>query len=189
MTIPETVQPAIGHEQRRLAFARAQFLLLPIVVLSATALTVVNLGATVYLYLAIKELRAVDQSLAQLETFEQRMVSRMDAMNTGVQGRLEGMSGDLQGQFHRINEGIAGMKSVPGPGDAHEDFPVELETEAPAEDPVLLDAPAVALKDIEQAVAAGPPATKEPAGLPPKVNPAYQRTQSADGKVYYRKVR
>ena len=186
-TISEIGMPAIDPNERRPLPKPRRVLFVPLIVTAAIAVSVINLGATAYLYRIMDDLRDIDLRLNELAAFEQRLTSRLDAMNMGVQNRLENMSGELQGQFNQLHDGIAGMKASPN-------FPaVDLPVTSDAGewgDIAPIEEPAIEPDSVQAEEAAAAPAIKKKPNRPaPPPNRAYERTQSADGKVYYRKVR
>lgn len=154
-----------------------------LVVAGAALVTVVNLTAAVYLYRGINDLRTVEARLEQLGQFEQRISARLDTVNNGFQSRFEKLDDQLQAKFNEVNGGIARlgqsrpvgdepMASAPEPAFA----PASTETEPSAFAENTADPGSVEM----------PPLRKR--APPPAPNPAYQRIQQADGKVYYRKI-
>ncbi|WP_367141549.1 hypothetical protein [Mesorhizobium sp.] len=151
-----------------------------VVVAGAALVTVVNLTAAVYLYRGINDLRSVEARLEQLGQFEQRISARLDTVNNGFQSRFEKLDDQLQAKFSEVNGGIARLgQSRPS-----------------AADEPMASAPEPAATSTETEPSAFAENTADPGSVemppkraaPPAPNPAYQRIQQADGKVYYRKI-
>ncbi|TIT58030.1 MAG: hypothetical protein E5W60_23075, partial [Mesorhizobium sp.] len=144
----------------------------------------VNLTAAVYLYRGISDLRSVEARLEQLGQFEQRISARLDTVNNGFQSRFEKLDDQLQAKFNEVNGGIARLgQSRPSIADepmASAPEPAVAPTSSEAE------TPAVAENMANPGSVEMPQPRKRAA--PPAPNPAYQRIQQADGKVYYRKI-
>jgi hypothetical protein len=149
-----------------------------------TLFAVLNATAAVFLYRGITDLRIVEGRLEELGTFEQRISARLDTVNNGFQSRFERLDSQLQGRFNEINGNIARLEqNLPLAGDA-----------ASAAEPVVTTS-TVAEASSNTEVAAEPtdvdtprPPKRRIATAPPAPNPAYQRTETPDGKVYYRKI-
>ncbi|MER9139841.1 hypothetical protein NKI20_26950 [Mesorhizobium sp. M0830] len=190
-TISEPDMPAIdvgNHEQREQDAIERPSKTKAIGILIASGallITAVNMAAAIYLYRGISDLRFVEARLAQLGAFEQRIAARLDTVNNGFQSRFEKLDSQLQGSFNEINGNIARLEqSRPSAGDAGI---------SSAEPGVTTSTVAEASSDTE--VAAEPtdvdtprPPKRRIATAPPAPNPAYQRTETPDGKVYYRKI-
>lgn len=155
-----------------------------VVVAGAALVTLVNLTAAVYLYRGINDLRSVEARLEQLGQFEQRISARLDTVNNGFQSRFEKLDDQLQAKFNEVNGGITRLgQSRPSIADepmASAPEPAVAPTSSEAE------TPAVAENMAEPGSVEMPQPRKRAA--PPAPNPAYQRIQQADGKVYYRKI-
>ncbi|WP_378951568.1 hypothetical protein [Mesorhizobium sp. ANAO-SY3R2] len=157
-------------------------------VAGAIGMTALNIGAVVYLYRGISELRATELKLGQLSKFEAHIIDKMELVNTGVHSRFEKLDGDLQGKFSDVRERLDKIE--------REGMPRQIETGMlpPTEDAPVDFAPLPpTLEDMPQAMEAvnGPVASPRPtprASLPAPSS-SYQRLESADGKVYYRKVK
>ncbi|QKC85747.1 hypothetical protein [Mesorhizobium sp. NZP2077] len=151
-----------------------------------TLFAVLNATAAIYLYRGISDLRTVEGRLEELGAFEQRIVARLDTVNNGFQSRFEKLDSQLQGSFNEVNGNIARLEhNLPLAGDAGV---------SSAPEPVVTTS-TVAEASPDTEVAAEPPIIDTPrppkrrvAAAPPAPNPGYQRTQTPDGKVYYRKI-
>ncbi|CAN7325330.1 hypothetical protein [Mesorhizobium sp. LjNodule214] len=158
-----------------------------VVVAGAALVTLVNLTAAVYLYRGMNDLRVVETRLEQLGQFEQRIGARLDTINNGFQSRFEKLDSDLQANFNEIDRGIARLEQNPPLAASDEGMSAAeptVVTTSTAE-----EAPAVAenMAEPDAIEMPRPPRKRAPAAAPPP-NPAYQRIQQADGKVYYRKI-
>ena len=151
-----------------------------------TLFAVLNATAAIYLYRGINDLRTVEGRLEELGAFEQRIVARLDTVNNGFQSRFERLDSQLQGNFNEINGSISRLEQ--NPPSARDDS-----STSTAEPVVVTSTVADASSDTSD-VAAEPAAVETPrpikrrSAAPPGPNPAYQRTETPDGKVYYRKI-
>lgn len=151
-----------------------------------TLFAVLNATAAIYLYRGINDLRTVEGRLEELGAFEQRIVARLDTVNNGFQSRFEKLDSQLQGSFNEINGNIARLEqNLPLASDAGV---------SGAPEPVVTTS-TVAEASPDTEVAAEPtiidtprPPKRRVAAAPPAPNPGYQRTETPDGKVYYRKI-
>ena len=151
-----------------------------------TLFAVLNATAAIYLYRGINDLRTVEGRLEELGAFEQRIVARLDTVNNGFQSRFERLDSQLQGSFNEINGSIARLEQTPP--SVREDSSTS--TAGPVVTSTVADA-----SSGNSDVAADPAAvdTRRPpkrriAAAPPAPNPGYQRTETPDGNVYYRKL-
>jgi hypothetical protein len=156
-----------------------------VVVAGAAVVTLVNLTAAIYLYRSINDLRTVEARLELLGQFEQRIGARLDTVNNGFQSRFEKLDGQLQANFNEVNRSVARLE-LSRPAAADEGVSSAAEpTVVPAS--TMAEAPTVAENTAEpESIEMPRPPRKRAA--PPPANPAYQRIEQADGKVYYRKV-
>lgn len=180
LTIEQQLEPQLldrAASRSRLAVA---------VGVGLTLFAVLNATAAVYLYRGITDLRVVEAHLEQLGSFEQRIGARLDSVNNGFQSRFEKLDSQLQGRFNEINGNIAKVEqNLPQAGDAGL---------SRAPEPVFTTS-TVAEASSDTEVAAEPDAVDAPrppkrriAASPPPPNPGYQRTETPEGKVYYRKI-
>jgi hypothetical protein len=179
-TIAEQLEPQLldrDKSRSRLAVA---------IGVGLTLFAVLNATAAVYLFRGITDLRIVEARLEELGTFEQRIGARLDTVNNGFQSRFEKLDSQLQGRFNEINGNIARLEqNRPLVGDAGI---------ASAAEPVVTTS-TVAEASSNTEVAAEPadvdtprPPKRRISAAPPAPNPAYQRTETPEGKVYYRKI-
>jgi hypothetical protein len=196
-TIRNPAAPAIDgevrHPNERQRKERRYGWLVASICASALAVTMMNVLTSVYLYRAGGEIRAVERKLAELSEFEKRIKDRLDLVNTGVQSKFDNLNQDFQARLGTISSDIRQLERVSAAIEARqqealyasgvvgvdaqstlsvsepepEDFQAESEPVAPADD----KAPA-----------------KRQVKSPPTISPSYKRIETADGKVYYRKV-
>ena len=151
-----------------------------------TLFAVLNATAAIYLYRGINDLRTVEGRLEELGAFEQRIVARLDTVNNGFQSRFERLDSQLQGNFNEINGSISRLEQ--NPPSARDDSSIG------AAEPVVVTSTVADASSDTSDVAAEPAAVETPrpikrrSAAPPGPNPAYQRTETPDGKVYYRKI-
>ena len=151
-----------------------------------TLFAVLNATAAIYLYRGINDLRTVEGRLEELGAFEQRIVARLDTVNNGFQSRFERLDSQLQGNFNEINGSISRLEQ--NPPSARDD------SSTSTAEPVVVTSTVADASSDNSDVAGEPAAVETPRPLkrrsaaPPGPNPAYQRTQTPDGKVYYRKI-
>lgn len=161
---------------------------------SALVLTIANLAASAYLLSAIGELRAVDARLQDLNGLEKRLKSSLDVVNTGIQTRLDTLDRTVHDRVAEVDDGIGQIQHRLDQPRADPALP-ELETTADAVQPAADVAAAESLPEpaedtAETADAAVSSIKPRRTAKPPasKVGSAYQRTETADGKVYYRRL-
>ena len=188
-TISDPDVPTIIAEQlepQLLDRAKSRSRLAVVVGVGLTLFAVLNATAAVYLYRGINDLRTVEARLEELGAFEQRIGARLDTVNNGFQSRFEKLDSQLQGSFNEVNGNMARLEqNLPLAGDAGV---------SSAPEPVVTTS-TVAEASPDTEVAAEPaiadtprPPKRRVAAAPPAPNPSYQRTQTPDGKVYYRKI-
>ena len=188
-TISDPDVPTIIAEQlepQLLDRAKSRSRLAVVVGVGLTLFAVLNATAAVYLYRGINDLRTVEARLEELGAFEQRIGARLDTVNNGFQSRFEKLDSQLQGSFNEVNGNMARLEqNLPLAGDAGL---------SSAPEPVVTTS-TVAEASPDTEVAAEPaiadtprPPKRRVAAAPPGPNPSYQRTQTPDGKVYYRKI-
>jgi hypothetical protein len=188
-TISDPNVPTIIAEQlepQLLDRAKSRSRLAIVVGVGLTLFAVLNATAAVYLYRGINDLRTVEARLEELGAFEQRIGARLDTVNNGFQSRFEKLDSQLQGSFNEVNGNMARLEqNLPLAGDAGV---------SSAPEPVVTTS-TVAEASPDTEVAAEPaiadtprPPKRRVAAAPPAPNPSYQRTQTPDGKVYYRKI-
>lgn len=161
-----------------------------VILLAAGTLTFLNLAAAVYTVRATSNLSAIEDRLGELKAFEDRVAGQLDRMNAGIQARLEMLQSDFRGEIGGLRDQTNRLATTPLISDQDT---AAIENEAPEVEPMAEIAPEPeqdVVVEQQEAVAEDPaPPPKKPARVsaaePP---PAYQRIQSEDGKVYYRKV-
>ncbi|MDH6234878.1 hypothetical protein M2281_005499 [Mesorhizobium soli] len=151
---------------------------------AAAVMTGINLAAAVYFFRGIGELRAAEQRLQGLSDFEARIIAKMDKVNIGMQTRLEELDRGLQGRFSEINDHFDKIERSSPPSKMETSLPPV--ADAASDDTVPLEKAAPEFQvAVEPAVA---PSSQGQQSLPAPSS-AYQRIETADGKVYYRKVK
>ncbi|TPI54099.1 hypothetical protein FJ420_30815 [Mesorhizobium sp. B3-1-3] len=182
--ISEPDVPAIELGHREAAPGKpSRARLIGVVAVGAALVTFVNVTAAVYLYRGVNDLKTIEARLGELGQFEQRIGARIDTVNNGFQSRFETLDRQLQANFGQINGNIAKLE---------QGQPVAAREPAPgAPEPALLDNTTVA--DASAADESGGDAADARLSFkrkvaPPGPNPAYQRIQQPDGKVYYKKI-
>ncbi|WP_027170053.1 hypothetical protein [Mesorhizobium sp. WSM3224] len=183
--ISEPDVPAIELGEREKAPGRpSRARTIGVVAAGAVLVTVVNVTAAIYLYRGVNDLKTVEARLEQLGQFEQRIGARIDTVNNGFQSRFETLDRELQANFGRISGNLAKLE---------QGQPVAASEPAPsAPEPATFDNTTVAdASSAEESGADYPgyaPHLFKRKVAPPGPNPAYQRIQQPDGKVYYKKI-
>ena len=159
-----------------------------LILLAAGTLTFLNLAAAVYTYRSTSNLIAIEKRLGDLKAFEDRVAGQLDRMNAGIQARLEMLQSDFRGEIGGLRDETSRLT-----------IPPSASSEAGANsqnDPLQSEAPEIEPEPVTEPVSAETQeSVAEDASPPPKRTaranekpPAYERIQSQDGKVYYRKV-
>ncbi len=170
---------------------------------SALVLTLVNLVAAVYLMNAIGELRSIDHRLEDLAGLEKRLKTSLDTVNTGIQAQVETLDFDMRSGIMELENEVgrlaARLDQVPSTAAIDPPLPdtadldptaaalPELSTDATEAPP--LEEPQAEVAEPETPVAAIKPKPRKSKPPASKVGSSYQRIESADGKVYYRRVK
>lgn len=160
---------------------------------SALALTGVNFAASAYLLSIVGELRAAETRLQDLAGLEKRLKASLEVVNTGIQTRLETLDADFHNKITELENGVGAiqedLKSHPGETSLAQDRVLEPDIAA-ASDLIASELQPDSEPAAEIPVAAMDPPKSRKQTKPPKskVGSAYQRIESADGKVYYRRV-
>jgi hypothetical protein len=150
--------------------------------ITAAMLTFLNLAAAVYTYRSMRDLIAIETRLGELKAFEDRVVGRLDMMNNGIQSRLENLQGDVRGQIADLQQS-APAPAPSSPDEAVESAEIEILATVPESEPLS------AVVEEELYAEKTPSKSRRDAGSKPVGRTtAYERIQSQDGKVYYRKV-
>ena len=197
-TISDIGAPAIDGELRQPQTGAARNPKIGVVVAllcgSAMLVTAMNLAAAAYLYRSSGEIRVIETRLDELAEFERRMKDRLDLVNTGIQSQFDHLNRGLEGRFGELNAGINRLA---------QDVDT-IEIVAADQDPVgavaigLENAPSVSgpvVAEIQPEIGPSPVSdaprslSRKRPGKPTRaISPAYQRSETPDGKVYYRKV-
>ncbi|MEO5321777.1 hypothetical protein PV773_00490 [Mesorhizobium sp. CC13] len=151
----------------------------------AVVMTLLNLAATVYFFRSMGELRAAEQQLERLADFEARIIAKIDQLNTGVQSRFEDLDGDLQGHFNDLIDRVGKLERTPGNATAMAPSPEPVPTEMAPQVAPLEETPPELEAATDPVAAPRPPRRASM----PSPSAAYQRLETAEGKVYYRKVK
>jgi hypothetical protein len=153
-------------------------------VIAAAVLTFLNIAAAVYTYRSTRNLVAIETRLGELKAFEDRVANRLDTMNNGIQSRLENLQSDVRGQIAEFQRDQTSALSPLPSNDIAEDVEIDPLGSIPESEPVATMAVEEELQ-LEEAV---PAPRRDPGAKPVGKTSAYERIQSQDGKVYYRKV-
>ncbi|TGQ66103.1 hypothetical protein EN829_022580 [Mesorhizobium sp. M00.F.Ca.ET.186.01.1.1] len=157
------------------------------VTIGLSLFAVLNATAAVFLYRGISDLRNVEGRLEELGAFEQRIGARLDTVNNGFQSRFERLDSQLQGRFNEINGNIVRLEQNPSVAD---DASMSSAPEPFVASSTVAEASADTEVATEPSVIETPqPPRRRISAAPPGPNPAYQRTVTPEGKVYYRKVK
>ena len=153
---------------------------------TAALVSVLNVVAAVYLYKSSSTVAALESKLEALGDFEYRVRSRLELMDQGMQSRFDRQNGAMGGNFAEIRRRIKAVEQMLNGIDAEavgvrsgertlpvQQFPPQMTEDEDSSDEDT-GAPKVAKED-SSATQSGQP------GL------VYQRIESADGKVYYRR--
>jgi hypothetical protein len=163
-----------------------------LVLLAAGTLTFLNLAAAVYTFRSTRNLTAIENRLGELRAFEDRVAGQLDRMNTGIQARLEMLQSDFRGEIGGLRDETTRLATIPV--SPHEDAvsPDQGSVTAEAEaleiepQPILDPAPEVEELPVAENVTPRPKRTARASAA--EAPPSYERIQSPEGKVYYRKV-
>lgn len=152
-----------------------------LMVLAAGTLTFLNLAAAVYTFRSTSSLIDIEERLSDLKTFEDRVAGRLDMMNNGIQARLDMLQSDVRGQVAAAsrNETVSSL-SPP----SVDELPDDLSTDGL--DMAAEAAPTMSIDVQEEIHAEAPPPKRS--SKPMGKAATYERIQSPDGKVYYRKT-
>ncbi len=181
--ISEPDVPAIELGEREAAPGKpSRAKTIGVIAAGAALVTAINVTAAVYLYRGVNDLRAMEARLEQLGQFEQRIGARIDTVNNGFQSRFETLDRQLQAGFGQINGSLA-RREQPAPA------ATDAEMSRAPEPPALTSATMAQASPSEPDAADMPRLAKRKAAAPPPgPNPADQRIEQPDGKVYYKKI-
>ena len=187
-TIRDMTAPPVDGERRHAGADGSGVRIVAFLAVSAIVLTLMNLTAASYLYKASGQVRLVQKKLDELSAFESRLIGRLDLVNNGIQGQFDKLNSDLLGRFSEIQDGIGGLtKSLDALEHGSRDKILSFEDATPAIDlaPETVE-PAGQMEAIAEPDAPLPRrSARKPA---PAVSPAYQRVETPEGKVMYRKL-
>jgi hypothetical protein len=144
---------------------------------SAVVLSGVNLIASFRLYSAANQVSELNVQLGQLAAFEKRITDKINLVNVGLQNQFDNLDASVASRFAETGDGIGAVEK-------------QLSRIGNAVDPGGQSASGAAPADEGMASAGPTMAEIEPvrAGLP-TLSPAYQRIETPEGKVTYRKIR
>jgi hypothetical protein len=181
--------PPVQGEFRKLDKAVAGRRFLVALGISALALTALNLTAAVYLLRATSQLRAMDTRMQDLAGLEKRLKSSLEIVNTGIQSQVETLNRDVHDQITELEDGVGELQRQLDHARVATAALPEPEVTAPTTVSVADPMPDVA-EEADVPVADIAPPKRRKRAEPPvsKVGSSYQRTESPDGKVYYRRV-
>jgi hypothetical protein len=171
--------------------------------ISALVLTVGNFVASSYLLRTVKDLRALDARLQDMAGMEKRIRASLDVLNTGFQTKLDDLGREVHDQIIELEDGVGKLHqrldqqtstaaAFPEPAIEPEASPATLPPAEPASDEAKASAPAGkddAAADDTPVAAVEAPKPRKPKPAPvSRVGSAYQRIETPDGKVYYRRI-
>lgn len=156
-----------------------------LLVIAAGTLTALNVLAAIYTYRSTSNLVAIEGRLGELKAFEERVARQLDTMNNGIQSRLEALQSDFRGQIGGLQNEVT---SLAVPSSTNDDAAVASEEILPATPPELVpDLAADVPQEIEVELPVAP-VKKTASSNALEKSSSYERIQSPNGKVYYRKV-
>ena len=182
--------PLIEGERRTAAHDSGGTRIVAFLAVSAVVMTLMNLTAAIYLYRASAQVRLVQKQLDELSAFEKRLIGKLDLVNTGIQGQFDRLNSDLPGRFSEIQDGVGRLtRKLETAEHSLGDSTISLQDGGTAVDlPSAEPEPEIEAL-AEPDLAATPPrpkrATRKSA---PPPSPAYQRVETPEGKVLYRKI-
>jgi hypothetical protein len=157
-----------------------------LVAISCIMVTGMNLMTAAHLKGAIREAAAIEAKLQALSEQEQRLRAALDLMNKGVQAQIDEVSAELAGGFAEMREKLRVNQRHLAAIEA------ELAADPSRPMPPLITLPPESMVDEEwpedQPVASGAPPTVT-ADAVPEPSKSYQRVESPDGRVLYRRIR
>lgn len=182
-TIPDSPTPRI--DEPRVVKHRAYVTPAVVILLVAATLTILNLAAAVYTFRSTSDLMAIENRLDELKAFEDRIAGQLDRMNSGIQARLEMLQSDFRGELGGLRDETNRLATIPlVSGQTEEAIRNDvLETEP---EPILEQAAGIEQEPVAEASTPRPKRNVRTSAA--EAPPAYERIQSQDGKVYYRKV-
>lgn len=188
-TIRDPQVPTVKGEFRTVDNATAGRRLSVLIAASAVVLSAINLTASVYLWRSTNELRAIDERLRDIAGLEKRLKGSLDVINSGIQARLDNLDREMHNKITSVEDEVGKLQQVlvvPHSKVVSQPEPPSLISEPWSPVP---EEPTIAEAANEPVLPAPEPARRKATPPVSKVESAYQRTESADGKVYYRRVR
>lgn len=188
-TIRDTTAPVIVAETRAPKPDNRGTGIVVFLTASAIVMTFMNLAAAVYLYRTSGKVALVQKQLDEMTNLEQRMKSRLELVNTGIQSQFDMLNTNLPARFNEIKASLAHLEKGIEPRQTGIVSGIDLPQE-----PSLLAEPQPEITDpvvaVEEEPAGAPVRIKRAkVNSPPAPSPSYQRVETAEGKVYYRKIR
>lgn len=186
-TIRDTSAPVIVAETRPQNPDNRGTGIVMFLIASAILMTFMNLAAAVYLYRTSGKVALVQKQLGEITNLEQRMKSRLELVNTGIQSQFDILNTNMPARFNEVKVGIARLEKGVEALQTGIVSGIDRANEAgPEAQPDIID-PVVALE--EEPPAAPVRIKRQKVNSPPPPSPSYQRVETAEGKVYYRKIR
>ena len=153
---------------------------------AAALLTFFNVAAAVYTYRSTSNLIEIEMRLGDLKAFEDRVAGQLDTMNNGIQRRLEMLQSEFQGQLGGLRDETSRLV-MPSP--TSDETAIDIETGTVELDPAPVPEMEAEPPEVVEAEATEIAPPKRKASPQPVLkSSAYERIQSKDGKVYYRKM-
>jgi hypothetical protein len=180
MTVIQDMEaPQITAERRPPDAATIRNRLVVLLCASAVTLTAVNLVASVKLYSSAERMSELGARLDQMAAFEKRITDKIDLVNVGLQNQFDNLDASIASRFAETSDGIGALeKQLVRTGNAADGGQPAFDT-VPASD------------GIEQA---GSKIAAEMGHFPAGgavtgMSPTYQRIETPEGEVTYRKIR
>jgi hypothetical protein len=150
-----------------------------------------NLAAAIYLYRASAKFALVEKQLDAISSVEERLRSKLDLVNLGIQSQFDKLNDALPGRFNEINAELKELQRGLATLGTASTLAADVKSmQAIDLAPTFDDAQA----PVDLIIDAEPSPTPQKRSLQrKKVAPApsssYQRTETADGLVHYRKIK
>ena len=188
-TIRDPQAPTVKGEFRKVDNATAGRRLSVLIAASAVVLSAINLTASAYLWRSTNELRAIDERLRDIAGLEKRLKGSLDVINSGIQARLDNLDREMHNKITSVEDEVGKLQQVlVVPHGKVVSQPERLPLISEPWSPELAE-PTIAEAANEPVLPASEPVRRKQTPPVSKVESAYQRTESPDGKVYYRRVR
>lgn len=156
---------------------------------SALILTAINLFVSVHLYRVSSDVAVLESRLEQLSTFEKRLIDKMNLVNTGLQNQFDQLNNNFDSRIATVSKNVGELKQKLAQAGTRNEFGTFGMVPAATEPGLLASgAPQAFTTESDVSVAISEPPNPGVRELP-SLSPSYQRFQTADGKVTYRKIR